>query len=164
MSTSGKLLQSSIKLIVPAGGAKPAPPVGPAIGQAGLNLMQFCKDFNARTEKYVPETPMRCQIRAFRDKSYEFTVKTPRTSWFIKRCAGVEKSSQQPGHKVQGVITLKHVYHIAAVKQADQPNMSLRAWCESILAQCKSMGIAVVRDEAAAKAFPRDGSMPAAGS
>ncbi|KAJ6824854.1 54S ribosomal protein L19, mitochondrial-like [Iris pallida] len=89
-------ISATIKLTVPAGAARPAPPVGPALGQYRLNLMAFCKDFNARTQKYKPDTPMAVTITAFKDNTFEFVVKSPSVTWYLKRAAGIESGSGPP--------------------------------------------------------------------
>ncbi|KAJ0973537.1 hypothetical protein J5N97_021496 [Dioscorea zingiberensis] len=104
---------ATIRLTVPAGAARPAPPVGPALGQYRLNLMAFCKDFNARTQKYKPDTPMAVTITAFKDNTFEFIVKSPSVTWYLKKAAGIESGSSRPGHVVASSITLRHVYEIA---------------------------------------------------
>ncbi|KAG2673513.1 hypothetical protein I3843_13G082700 [Carya illinoinensis] len=109
---------ATIRLTVPAGGARPAPPVGPALGQYRLNLMAFCKDFNARTQKYKPDTPMAVTITAFKDNTFEFIVKSPSVTWYIKKAAGVESGSSRPGHEVASTITLQHVYEIAKISDS----------------------------------------------
>ncbi|WOL12161.1 54S ribosomal protein L19, mitochondrial [Canna indica] len=86
---------ATIRLTVPAGGARPAPPVGPALRQYHLNMMAFCKDFNARTQKYKPDTPMAANITAYKDNTFEFTVKTPSVTWFLKQATGVEFGSRR---------------------------------------------------------------------
>ncbi|KAJ6851916.1 54S ribosomal protein L19, mitochondrial-like [Iris pallida] len=141
-------ISATIKLTVPAGAARPAPPVGPALGQYRLNLMAFCKDFNARTQKYKPDTPMAVTITAFKDNTFEFVVKSPSVTWYLKRAAGIESGSGRPGHVVASSITLTHVYEIAKMKQSD-PNcqyMSLEAICKSIIGTANTMGIQVVKD------------------
>ncbi|KAF3440255.1 hypothetical protein FNV43_RR18539 [Rhamnella rubrinervis] len=105
MSTLKEILtrrpvSATIRLTVPAGEAKPAPPVGPALGQYRLNLMAFCKDFNARTQKYKKSTPMAVTITAFKDNTFEFTVKSPSVTWYLKKAAGIESGSGRPGHVV----------------------------------------------------------------
>ncbi|MED6208893.1 hypothetical protein PIB30_049401 [Stylosanthes scabra] len=139
---------ATIKLTVPAGGARPAPPVGPALGQYRLNLMAFCKDFNARTQKYKPETPMAVSITAFKDNTFEFTVKSPSVTWYLKKAAGIESGSGRPGHVTASTLSLKHVYEIAKVKQNDHylQNMSLEAITKSIIGTANSMGIQIVRN------------------
>ncbi|KAG5241556.1 hypothetical protein OIU85_008833 [Salix viminalis] len=139
---------ATIRLTVPAGGARPAPPVGPALGQYRLNLMAFCKDFNARTQKYKPDTPMSVTITAFKDNTFEFTVKSPSATWYLKKAAGIESGSGRPGHVEASTVTLKHVYEIAKVKQSDPycQYMSLESICKSIIGTANTMGIKVVKD------------------
>lgn len=139
---------ATIRLTVPAGGAKPAPPVGPALGQYRLNLMAFCKDFNARTQKYKPDTPMAVTITAFTDNTFEFIVKSPTVTWYLKKAAGVENGSSRPGHVTASTITLKHVYEIAKIKQSDPfcQYMSLESICKSIIGTANSMGINVQKE------------------
>ncbi|XP_057500820.1 uncharacterized protein LOC130784847 [Actinidia eriantha] len=139
---------ATIRLTVPAGGARPAPPVGPALGQYRLNLMAFCKDFNAWTQKFKPDTPMAVTITAFKDNTFEFTVKSPSVTWYLKKAACVESGSGRAGHVVAGAVTLKHVYEIAKVKQSDPycQYMSLEAISNSIIGTAKTMGIKVVKE------------------
>lgn len=153
MSTLKEILtrrpvSATIRLTVPAGGARPAPPVGPALGQYRLNLMAFCKDFNARTQKYKPDTPMAVTITAFKDNTFEFTVKSPSVTWYLKKAAGIERGSRRPGHFVASTLSLKHIYEIAKVKQSDPycQYMSLESICKSIMGTANSMGIQVVKD------------------
>ncbi|OIV92297.1 hypothetical protein TanjilG_10507 [Lupinus angustifolius] len=139
---------ATIRLTVPAGGARPAPPVGPALGQYRLNLMAFCKDFNARTQKYKPETPMAVKITAFKDNTFEFTVKTPSVAWYLKKAAGVDSGSGRAGHVTASTLSVRHVYEIAKVKQTDPylQNMNLESICKNIIGTANSMGIQVVKD------------------
>ena len=114
-----KAVAATIRLTVPAGGARPAPPVGPALGQYRLNLMAFCKDFNARTQKYKADTPMAVTITAYKDNTFEFAVKSPPVSWYLKKAAGVESGSSRPGHVTSSSVSVRHVYEIAKAKQSD---------------------------------------------
>ncbi|XP_047318098.1 54S ribosomal protein L19, mitochondrial-like [Impatiens glandulifera] len=141
-------VMATIKLTVPAGGARPGPPVGPALGQYKLNSMAFCKDFNARTQKFKPDTPMAVQITAFKDNTFEFVVKSPSVTWYLKKAAGVESGSSRPGHVVASTVTLKHVYEIAKVKQSDPfcQFMPLESICKSIIGTANTMGIKVVKE------------------
>ncbi|GJN30256.1 hypothetical protein PR202_gb18547 [Eleusine coracana subsp. coracana] len=95
-----KPVLATIRLIVSAGAARPAPPVGPALGFYRLNLMAFCKDFNARTQKYKADTPRQVTLTAYKDTTFEFVVKSPSVSWFLKKAAGIETASGRPGHNM----------------------------------------------------------------
>ncbi|XP_074312389.1 large ribosomal subunit protein uL11m-like [Silene latifolia] len=141
-----KAVATTIKLIVPAGAAKPAPPVGPVLGAAGLNTMAFCKDFNARTQKFKPDTPMAVKITAYKDRTFEFTVKSPSVPWYLKKAAGLESASVRPGHIVASSVSVKHVYEIAKIKKEDpgSAHLPLEGICKSIVGTAKSMGIKVV--------------------
>ncbi|XP_057828323.1 uncharacterized protein LOC131039552 isoform X2 [Cryptomeria japonica] len=112
---------ATIRMIVPAGGAKPAPPVGPALGQYRLNLMTFCKDFNARTQHIKPETPMSVLLTAYKDNTFDFIVKSPSVTWYLKKAAGIQAGSGKPGHETVATLSVKHIYEIAKIKQTD-PN------------------------------------------
>lgn len=137
---------ATIRLTVPAGGARPAPPVGPALGQYRLNLMAFCKDFNARTQKYKPDTPMAVTITAYKDNTFDFIVKSPAATWYLKKAAGIEGGSSRPGHLEAATLSVKHIYEIAKIKQSDPfcQYMPLESICKSIIATANSMGIKVV--------------------
>ncbi|KAK7340474.1 hypothetical protein VNO77_21178 [Canavalia gladiata] len=141
-----KAVAATIRLTVPVGGARPAPPVGPALGQYRLNLMAFCKDFNARTQKYKSDTPMAVTITAFRDNTFDFTVKSPSVSWYLKKAAGVESGSSRPGHVTASSLSIRHVYEIAKVKQSDPylQNMPLESISKSIIGTANTMGIKIV--------------------
>ncbi|XP_057434026.1 uncharacterized protein LOC130726741 [Lotus japonicus] len=144
-----KAVAATIRLTVPAGGARPAPPVGPALGQYRLNLMAFCKDFNARTQKFKPDTPMAVSITAYKDNTFEFTVKSPSVAWYLKKAAGVESGSGRPGHVTASTVSLRHVYEIAKLKQTNDAhlhNMPLESLSKSIIGTASSMGIKIVKD------------------
>lgn len=147
-ATVRRAVSATIRLTVPAGAARPAPPVGPALGQYRLNLMAFCKDFNARTQKYKADTPMSVKITAYKDNTFEFTVKTPTVSWYLKKAAGVELASDYPGKIVSSTLTVKHVYEIAKVKQSDPgcQHLSLEAICKSVMGTARSMGFQIVKE------------------
>ena len=137
---------AKIKLMISAGAAKPAPPVGPALGQHGLNIMEFCKAFNAKTADFMPDTPIPVVITAYKDKSFEWEMKSPPVTYFVKKAAGVGGGGQRPGHEVKGTVSLKHVYHIAKVKEQDAGSLlSLKQLCRGVIATAKSAGIRVVR-------------------
>lgn len=142
---AAKQVSAIIRLVVNAGQAKPAPPVGPALGQHRLNLMAFCKDFNARTQSIKSDVPMSVMVTAYKDNSFEFIVKSPSTSYFLKKAAGLQSGGGNAGHKVAGFVTPKHIYEIAKIKQADPDcqYMSLEAISKSIMGTARSMGIEV---------------------
>ncbi|GJP76913.1 hypothetical protein CLOP_g7359 [Closterium sp. NIES-67] len=144
---SQRTVTTVIRLVINAGQAKPAPPVGPALGQHGLNLMAFCKDFNARTQHIKPDVPVPALITAYSDRSFDFIIKSPPTSYFLKRAAGLNLGGGEAGHQVAGEVSLKHVYEIAKIKQQD-PGCSyipLESICRSIIGTARSMGIQVKR-------------------
>ena len=143
-----KPVLATLRLIVPAGAARPGQPISPALSSYRLNLMAFCKDFNARTQKYKADTPMHVTVTAYKDNTFDFVVKSPPVSWFLKKAAGIETASSRPGHSNVSSLTLRHVYEIAKLKQADPfcKHMSLEALCKSIIGTANSMGIAIVKD------------------
>lgn len=142
--TGPKQLTATINLIINAAAAKPAPPVGPALGQAGLNIMSFCKEFNAKTANYKDGVPLRVSIKVFNDKTFEWGLQAPASTWLIKKAAGLARAANQPGHDVAGVISLKHLYEIAKVKQRDIPHIALESLVRNLLSTCRSMGVKVV--------------------
>mmetsp|Transcript_28841 Transcript_28841/g.52975 ORF Transcript_28841/g.52975 Transcript_28841/m.52975 type:complete len:153 (-) Transcript_28841:119-577(-) len=139
-----RTLVSSIKLIIDTASAKPGPPVGPVLGQAGLNIMAFCKDFNAKSGVYKEGLPLRVAIRVYNDKTYDYSIKLPATTWFIKKAAGLVRGVSRPGHETLGVISLKHIYEIAKLKTKEIPYMTEEIMCKKIMGSCRSMGVRVV--------------------
>ncbi|GFR42580.1 hypothetical protein Agub_g3507 [Astrephomene gubernaculifera] len=139
-----RTLTNTIRLLINAGAAKPAPPVGPALGQAGLNIMGFCKEFNAKTANFKEGTLLRVKLRVFSDKTYEWDLKMPPSTWLIKKAAGLARAAESPGHEVVGTISLKHLYEIGRVKQRDTPNVPLQSIVTALLHTCRSMGVRVV--------------------
>lgn len=149
MSSKGKRAAAvMVKLIVGAGKAAPAPPVGPALGSKGVKAIDFCRDFNARTLKYMPETPIPATVHVNPDRSFTFEIKSPPTSWLVMKAAGITKGAPEmgPGKPFAGKISLKHVYEIAKIKKSDyqHTNLPLQSICKSIIGSCKSMGVEVV--------------------
>ena len=138
-----KKVTGSIKLQVPAGQANPSPPIGPALGQAGLNIMEFCKQFNARTQKMEPGMPIPVVITAFSDRSFTFVTKTPPASYFLKKAAKLESGSKTPGTELVGKVTMAQVREIAQTKMADLNANDLDAACRMIAGSARSMGIEV---------------------
>jgi large subunit ribosomal protein L11 len=132
-----------IKLQVPAGKANPSPPSGPALGQRGLNIMEFCKAFNAQTQKVEPGLPLPVVITAFQDKSFTFIIKTPPASILIKKAAGIDKGSKTPHTDKVGKITRKQAEEIAKTKTPDLTASDLEAAVRTIAGSARSMGITV---------------------
>jgi large subunit ribosomal protein L11 len=132
-----------IKLQVPAGKANPSPPIGPALGQRGLNIMEFCKAFNAQTQSLEAGLPIPVVITAYQDKSFTFVMKTPPASILIKKAAKVEKGSQRPHTDKVGKITRAQAEEIAKVKMPDLTAADLDAAVRTIAGSARSMGITV---------------------
>eukprot|EP00878_Enallax_costatus_P029111 GHUV01031531.1.p1 GENE.GHUV01031531.1~~GHUV01031531.1.p1 ORF type:complete len:125 (+),score=19.92 GHUV01031531.1:37-375(+) len=105
--------------------------------------MAFCKEFNAKTAEFK-DVPLRVLIKVYEDKSYDWMLKGPPSSWYIKQAAGLARAADRPGHETVGAISLKHLYEIAKVKQPDMPGMSLRGVVKCLMSQCQSMGVKVV--------------------
>ena len=139
-----KKITGYIKLQVPAGKANPSPPIGPALGQRGLNIMEFCKAFNAATQGMEPGMPVPVVITAFADRTFTFTTKTPPASYFLKRAAGLEKGGQTPGRATSGKVTLAQVREIAQTKMVDLNATDLDAAVNMIKGSARSMGLEVV--------------------
>ena len=132
-----------IKLQIPAGKANPSPPVGPALGQRGLNIMEFCKAFNARTQSLEPGLPIPVVITAFSDKSFTFIMKTPPASVLIKKAAKLAKGSPKPHTDKVGSITRAQVEEIAKTKMPDLTAADLEAAVRTIAGSARSMGVTV---------------------
>ena len=111
-----KKIDGYIKLEIPAGAANPSPPVGPALGQRGLNIMEFCKAFNAATQNLEPGMPIPCVITAYADRTFSFITKTPPASFLIRKAAGLQKAANNPGHEQVGTITVAQAKEIAENK------------------------------------------------
>ncbi|MGD9638237.1 MAG: 50S ribosomal protein L11 [Alphaproteobacteria bacterium] len=133
-----------IKLQVPAGKANPSPPIGPALGQRGLNIMEFCKSFNAATQKMEPGMPIPVIITAYADRTFSFITKLPPVSYFIKKAANVSKASKEPGRNVAGRITKAQIDEIASKKLPDLNCETVEAAASMVAGQARSMGIEVV--------------------
>jgi large subunit ribosomal protein L11 len=132
-----------IKLQVPAGKANPSPPIGPALGQRGLNIMAFCKEFNAATQGVEPGLPIPVVITAFADKSFTFIMKTPPATILIKKAAGIQKGSPTPHSAKVGSITRAQAEDIAKAKTPDLTAADLEAAVRTIAGSARSMGITV---------------------
>ena len=132
-----------IKLQVPAGKANPSPPIGPALGQRGLNIMEFCKAFNAQTQGVEPGLPIPVVITAFADKSFTFVLKTPPATVLIKKAAKIDKGSAKPHTDKVGKITRAQAEDIAKTKMPDLTAADLDAAVRTIAGSARSMGITV---------------------
>jgi large subunit ribosomal protein L11 len=139
-----KKIVGYIKLQVPAGKANPSPPIGPALGQRGLNIMEFCKQFNAATQGLEPGMPIPVVITAFADRTFTFVSKTPPASYFLKRAAGLEKGGATPGRANVGKVTLAQVREIAEQKMKDLNANGIDAAISMVKGSALSMGIEVV--------------------
>jgi large subunit ribosomal protein L11 len=139
-----KKIVAYIKLEIPAGKANPSPPVGPALGQRGLNIMEFCKAFNAATQNMEPGMPVPVVITAFADRSFAFVTKTPPASYFLRKAAGVEKGSAAPRKDKVGQVTKQQIREIAETKLVDLNANDIDAACSIIEGSARSMGLEVV--------------------
>ena len=139
-----KKIEGYLKLHVPAGKAAPAPPIGPALGQRGLNIMEFCKAFNAETQDLEPEIPIPTTITIYQDKSLTFTTKTPPASYLLKKAANLAKGGSTPGRESAGTVTKKQVEEIAEQKMKDLNANSIDQAAKIIEGSARSMGFEVV--------------------
>jgi large subunit ribosomal protein L11 len=138
-----KKIQAYVKLQVKAGEANPAPPIGPALGQQGVNIMEFCKAFNARTQNVEKGMPMPVVITVYSDRSFTFIIKTPPASYLIMKAAGISKGSSIPNKNKVGKITRKQLSEIAVVKMPDLTAGDLEAAMRTIAGTARNMGIDV---------------------
>ena len=138
-----KKIVGYIKLQIPAGKANPSPPVGPALGQRGLNIMEFCKAFNAATQNVEPGLPIPVVITAFADKSFTFVMKTPPASILLKKAAGLQKGSSNPLTSKVGKVTRAKLEEIAKTKEPDLTAADLDAAVRTIAGSARSMGLDV---------------------
>jgi len=139
-----KEIIGTIKLQVPAGSANPSPPIGPALGQRGLNIMDFCKQFNARTQNLEKGMPIPVVITAYSDRTFTFITRKPPNTYYIKKAAKIESGSKRPGLDSAGTITMAQVREIAKEKMADMNANDLEKACKIIIGSARSMGIQVV--------------------
>ena len=139
-----KKITGYVKLQVPAGAANPSPPIGPALGQRGLNIMEFCKAFNAATQKMEPGSPVPVVITAFQDKSFTFEMKSPPASFFLKKAAKIDAGSKEPGKVSAGKVTMAQCREIAEQKLKGMNARDFDAAAREIAGSARSMGLQVV--------------------
>jgi large subunit ribosomal protein L11 len=138
-----KKVTGFLKLQVPAGAANPAPPIGPALGQRGLNIMEFCKAFNAQTQKMEKGMPIPVTITIYQDRSFTFEMRTPPVSYFLKKAAKIEKGAKAPGVDNAGKVTKAQLKEIAEAKMKDLNCDTVEAAMEMIKGSARSMGLQV---------------------
>ena len=138
-----KKIQGYLKLQVPAGQASPSPPIGPALGQRGLNIMEFCKAFNAQTQNTEAGMPLPTIITIYQDKSFSFEVKTPPASFLLKKAAGLAKGGSEPGRESAGTVTMAQCREIAEMKMVDLNAIDLDQAQKIIAGSARSMGLQV---------------------
>lgn len=138
-----KKITGYLKLQVPAGAANPSPPIGPALGQRGLNIMEFCKAFNAKTQEMEKNMPIPTVITVFSDKSFSFETKTPPASYFIMKAAKLQKGSKTPSKETAGSVTVKQIREIAEMKMPDLNANTIEQAMKIIEGSARSMGVEV---------------------
>ncbi|MDA7946349.1 MAG: 50S ribosomal protein L11 [Hyphomicrobiaceae bacterium] len=138
-----KKIEGYLKLQVPAGQANPSPPIGPALGQRGLNIMEFCKAFNAASQNMDPGAPIPTIITIYQDKSFTFETKTPPASYFLKKAARLNKGSQTPGLEVAGTVNQAQLKEIAEAKMQDLNANTVEQAMKIIAGSARSMGLQV---------------------
>jgi large subunit ribosomal protein L11 len=139
-----KKIDGYINLQVPAGKANPSPPIGPALGQRGVNIMEFCKAFNAKTKDMEPETPIPVKITVYSDRSFTFEMRTPPASYFLKKAAKINGGSKDPGRTSVGTVTMAQVREIAKQKMKDLNTDNPEQAARTIAGSARSMGLQVV--------------------
>lgn len=135
-----------IRLIVPANKAKPSPSIGQALGAVGINMMKFCKEFNAKSAPFVDDLPMRAVLSIRNDGSHEITMRSPKATYYLLKCANLDVASGEAKHKVVGRIHVKQLYELAKIKREDNNKTkaaSLKTIFGTLIAQCRGMGLEV---------------------
>jgi large subunit ribosomal protein L11 len=138
-----KKIDAYIKLQVPAGKANPSPPVGPALGQHGVNIMEFCKAFNAQTQNVEPGAPVPVVISVYSDRSFTFAMKTPPAAYLLKKAAGIKSGSGRPNTQKVGKVTRAQLEEIATIKDADLTAADMDAAVRTIAGSARAMGLEV---------------------
>ena len=141
-----KKILGYIKLQVPAGSATPSPPIGPALGQRGVNIMGFCKEFNARTEGVTRGTPLPTVITVYQDKSFTFLTKTPPATFYLKEAAGIKSGAKTTGREIVGKVTRSQLRDIAEKKMKDLNANDIEAAARIIEGSARAMGLSVVEN------------------
>lgn len=141
-------VKAVVRLRLPAGKAAPSPAIGQALGPLGLNMAEFCRDFNGKSSHIAENTPTPVLLTAFTNRTYEFQIKTPPTAWLIKRVAGLDAGASKPGKETVGQITVKEVYEIARLKQRDAAlqHLPVEGVARSVASTARTMGVQVVRE------------------
>ena len=139
-----KKIEGYLKLNIPAGAANPSPPVGPALGQRGVNIMEFCKAFNAATDSLEKNMPVPVVITVYQDKSFTFVTKTAPVSYFLKKAAGMNKGGQEPGRTMAGSVTMEQVREIAEQKMGDMNAVDVDGAMAMVRGSARAMGLEVV--------------------
>jgi len=139
-----KKIQAYVKLQVPAGKANPSPPIGPALGQQGVNIMEFCKQFNAQTQSLESGMPIPVVITVYADRSFTFVTKTPPASYFLKKAAKIEAGAKTTGTQTVGQVNRKQLEEIAKIKMPDLNCTSVEAAVKMLAGSARSMGLTVV--------------------
>ena len=138
-----KAIEGYLKMQVPAGSASPSPPIGPALGQRGLNIMEFCKAFNAKTQEMDANMPIPTIVTIYEDKSFTFEIKTPPASFYLKKAAKLDKGGSEPGREVAGAVTMAQCREIAELKLKDLNTDDLDEAQKMIAGSARSMGLEV---------------------
>jgi large subunit ribosomal protein L11 len=139
-----KKIDGYINLQVPAGQANPSPPIGPALGQRGLNIMEFCKQFNAKSKDMEPGAPVPVKITVYSDRTFAFEMRTPPASYLLKKMAKVQGGSKEPGRSTVGTVTKAQVLEVAKQKMKDLNTDNLEAAAKTVAGTARSMGLQVV--------------------
>lgn len=139
-----KKVLAYIKLQIPAAKATPSPPIGPALGQRGLNIMEFCKAFNAQTQNIEAGTPIPVVITAFTDKTFSFIMKSPPMTFFLKKAAKIEKGTTTPGRATVGEVSMDQIREIATKKMVDLNANDVDAAMQMVIGSARSMGLNIV--------------------
>lgn len=141
-------LVGRFRIRVNAAQAKPSPAIGQTLGPLGINMMMFCKEFNARTANVQPHVPLQVTLQAYSDRTFKFSVRPPESSWFLRRAARLAVGTGTARHQVVGNVRLKELYHIARAKSMDPPliGRSLHAICSELIGTCHNMGVKATRD------------------